>query len=92
MQTIVTANSGLNINLKNTTPAGCSSNSGSGSDSFGFSCNLGGSSSQTIQSTSKAATQIWNLSTGKQSGILEYSDLSFSILVRMVISWLLVIS
>jgi WD40 repeat protein len=72
LQTFVTATSGLDINFKNTTPAGCNSNSGSGS--FGFNCNLGGSSSRTIKSTSGGAIQIWNLSTGKQSGILEYSE------------------
>jgi WD40 repeat protein len=72
LQTIVTGSSGLDINAEKTTPADCSSNSASGN--FGFSCSLGGYSSQTIKSSSGGAIQVWNMSTGKHSGILEYSD------------------
>jgi WD40 repeat protein len=62
LQTIITGSSGLHIKFKNTTPTGCNSNNGRGN--FGFSCNLSGSSSETIQSTSGGAIQIWNLSIG----------------------------
>ncbi|WP_310429266.1 hypothetical protein [Chamaesiphon sp. VAR_48_metabat_135_sub] len=74
LQTVVTKSSGLDINSENTTPSGCQSNSGSGTFSWG--CSFGGYSSSSIKSTSGYAIQIWDLSTGKQSGILERSESS----------------
>jgi tetratricopeptide (TPR) repeat protein len=72
LQTVVTKSSGLDLKFENNTPVGCSSNSDSGN--FGFSCNLGSRSSRSIRSSSGYAIQVWNLSTGKQSGILEYLE------------------
>jgi WD40 repeat protein len=70
LQTVVTKSSGLDLRFENNTPAGCSSNSDSGN--FGFSCNLGSRSSGSLKSSAGYAIQTWNLSTGKQSGIVEY--------------------
>ncbi len=72
LQTVVTKSSGLDLRFENNTPAGCSSNSDSGN--FGFSCNLGNRSSGSLKSSAGYAIQAWNLSTGKQSGIVEYFE------------------
>ncbi|MEE3719758.1 hypothetical protein V2H45_23735 [Tumidithrix elongata RA019] len=72
-QTIITGSSGLDITTQSNS-SGCTSSSGNGS--FSWSCNLGGSSTQTIRSTGGSAIQVWELSTGKNQGTLEFSDSS----------------
>ncbi len=72
-QTFITGSSGLDITTQSNS-SGCTSNSGTGS--FSWSCNLGGSSTQTIRSTSGSAIQVWELSTGKNQGTLESSESS----------------
>ena len=72
-QTFLTGSSGLDITTQSNS-SGCTSSSGTGS--FSWSCNLGGSSTQTIKSTSGSAIQVWELSTGKNLGALESSGSS----------------
>jgi WD40 repeat protein len=67
-QTFITGSSGLDITTQSNS-SGCTSSSGNGS--FGWSCNLGSSSTQTIKSTSGGAIQVWERSTGKNLGTLE---------------------
>ena len=72
-QTIITGSSGLDVTTQSNS-SGCTSSSGNGS--FSWSCNLGGSSTQTIRSTGGSAIQVWELSTGTNQGTLEFSDSS----------------
>jgi len=72
-QTFITGSSGLDITTQSNS-SGCTSSSGNGS--FSWSCNLGGSSTRTIRSTNGSAIQVWELSTGKNQGTLEFSDSS----------------
>jgi WD40 repeat protein len=67
-QTLITGSSGLDITTQSNS-SGCTSSSGTGS--FSWSCNLGGSSTQTIKSTGGSAIQVWEISTGKNQGTLE---------------------
>jgi WD40 repeat protein len=67
-QTFVTGSSGLDITTQSNS-SGCTSSSGNGS--FGWSCNLGSSSTQTIKSTGGGAIQVWERSTGKNLSTLE---------------------
>jgi WD40 repeat protein len=72
-QTFITGSSGLDITTQSNS-SGCTSSSGTGS--FSWSCNLGGSSTQTIKSTSGSAIQVWEISTGRNISTLESSGSS----------------
>ncbi|MEI6330872.1 MAG: hypothetical protein WCP16_16650 [Pseudanabaena sp. ELA645] len=72
-QTFLTGSSGLDITTQSNS-SGCTSSSGNGS--FSWSCNLGGSSTETIRSTSGSAIQVWEMSTGRNISTLESSGSS----------------
>jgi WD40 repeat protein len=72
-QTFLTGSSGLDITTQSNS-SGCTSSSGNGN--FSWSCNLGGSSTQTIKSTSGSAIQVWEVSTGRNISTLESSGSS----------------